>query len=192
MTNWKASGPDCVQGYWFKRFSSLHCRLTKHLQACVAVGDVATWMTKRKTALPICYYHATNEFQSEPTIYNLPECQGTPFSKQGSYLKFKWQQRDSNPQQLSSYTNTHPFSQTGLMIELSCEYLSVRGIWMYIIIISRTSFRVNLQYIVCLNVKKLLAWSRDHTWSSSDSNMIRTQNHLVRKETLNYLCKLAK
>ena len=89
MTNWKASGPDCVQGYWFKRFSSLHSRLTKHLQACVAVGDVATWMTKRKTALPICYYHATNEFQSEPTIYNLPECQGTPFSKQGSYLKFK-------------------------------------------------------------------------------------------------------
>ena len=31
MTNWKVPGPDCVQGYWFKRFSSLHSRLTEHL-----------------------------------------------------------------------------------------------------------------------------------------------------------------
>ena len=32
----------------------------------------------------------------------LPECQGTPCSKQAPYLKFKWLQRDSNPQPLSS------------------------------------------------------------------------------------------
>ena len=51
MTNWKVPGPDCVQGYWFKRFSSLHSRLTEHLQACVVVGDVPTWMTKEKTTL---------------------------------------------------------------------------------------------------------------------------------------------
>ena len=31
MTSWKAPGPDCVQGYWFKRFSSLHFRFTEHL-----------------------------------------------------------------------------------------------------------------------------------------------------------------
>ena len=30
------------------------------------------------------------------TFYS-PECQITPRSKQGSYLKFKWQKRDSNP-----------------------------------------------------------------------------------------------
>ena len=30
------------------------------------------------------------------TLYSLPECQGTPFSKQAPYLKFKWQQWDSN------------------------------------------------------------------------------------------------
>ena len=35
------------------------------------------------------------------TLY-LPECQGTPCSKQVRYLKFKWLQRDSNPQPLSS------------------------------------------------------------------------------------------
>ena len=41
----------CVQGYWFKRFSSLHTRLTELLQTCIVVGDVPTWMTKGKTTL---------------------------------------------------------------------------------------------------------------------------------------------
>ena len=91
----------------------------------------------------VCYYHITYEFQSESTICSLHECQGTPCSKQAPYLKFKWQQRDSNSQPLSSQTNTQPFSQTGQMIELCCEYLSVRCIWLYVIIMSRTSFRVN-------------------------------------------------
>ena len=49
MTNWKALGPDCVQGYWFKRFST--SMLTEHLQTCVIVGDAPTWMTKGKTTL---------------------------------------------------------------------------------------------------------------------------------------------
>ena len=48
MTNWKAPGADCVQGYWFKKFSTLHSRLTEHLQTCVVVGDVPTWMTTGK------------------------------------------------------------------------------------------------------------------------------------------------
>ena len=40
----------------------------------------------------------------------LPECQETHCWKQTQYLKFKWQQRDSNPQPLSSWQNTQPFS----------------------------------------------------------------------------------
>ena len=55
----------------------------------------------------------------------LPECQGTPCSKQAPYLKFKWQQRDSNPQPLRLKTNTQIFSQTGQTIELCFEFLSV-------------------------------------------------------------------
>ena len=51
MTNWKAPGPDCVQGYWFKRFSTLHSRLTEHLHTCIVEGDVPTWMTKGRTTL---------------------------------------------------------------------------------------------------------------------------------------------
>ena len=77
------------------------------------------------------------------------------------------------------------------MIELCCEYLSVRWIWLYVIIMSRTSFRVNLHSIVCPNVKELLARSRRHILSLSDSNGIRTHNHLFRERTLNHLAELA-
>ena len=70
------------------------------------------------------------------------------------------------------------------MIELCCDYLSVRCIWLYVFIMSRTSSRVNPHPIVCSNVKELLAWGRRHIWSSRDINEIRTHNHLVRKRTL--------
>ena len=51
---------------------------------------------------------------------------------------------------------------------------------------------MNPHFIVCLNVKELLARSRHHIWSLSDSNEIRTQNHLLRKRTLNHLAKLTR
>ena len=46
---------------------------------------------------------------------------------------------------------------------------------------SRSSFRVNPHSIVSLNVKKLFAWCRRHTWCLSDSNEIWTHSHYVRK-----------
>ena len=33
--------------------------------------------------------HTTYKFQSESMLYGLPECKGTPCSKQAPYLKFK-------------------------------------------------------------------------------------------------------
>ena len=59
-------------------------------------------LLKIKYLMTVCYYHVTYESESEFTLYSLPECQGTLCSKQAPYLKFKWQQRDSNPQPLSS------------------------------------------------------------------------------------------
>ena len=73
--------------------------------------------------MSVCYYHVTYEFQSESTVYSLPECQKIPCSKRTPYLKFKWQQRDLNPQPLSSWTNTHSFSQTGCGFESHCVYM---------------------------------------------------------------------
>ena len=39
----------------------------------------------------------------------------------------------------------------------------------------------------CLHVKEILARNRRNTWSLSDSNEIRTHNHLVLKRTLKQL-----
>ena len=44
--------------------------------------------------------------------------------------------------------NTQPFGQTGQMIELCSEYLSVRCIWLYLLVMSRMRLRVNPQYTV--------------------------------------------
>ena len=35
MSNWKAAGPDHVQGFWFKKATSLHPKLKQHPQECV-------------------------------------------------------------------------------------------------------------------------------------------------------------
>ena len=51
----------------------------------------------------------------------------------------------------------------------------------------RTSFRLNIHSIVCLNVKELFAWIRRYIGNLSDSNGIWTHNHLARNRTLNHL-----
>ena len=43
----------------------------------------------------------------------------------------------------------------------------------------------------CLNVKELLAQNRHNIWSLCDSNRIPTHKHLVHKQTVNHLTKLA-
>ena len=77
----------------------------------------------------------------------LPECRETRSSKKARYVQFKWLQRDSNPQPLSSEMKTQIFGQTDQMIELSCEHLSVRSIWICVLLLSRRHFRVNLHSI---------------------------------------------
>ena len=65
--------------------------------------------------------------------------------------------------------NIQPFGQTGQITELCSEYLSVRCIWLYVLVMSHMCFRVNPLYS-CLNVKELLTWSRHKIWSLSDCN----------------------
>ena len=55
------------------------------------------------------------------------------------FYLLQWLQLDSNPQ---------PLGQTSQMIELCCEYLSVWCIWLYVLVMSRTRFRVNPHSIV--------------------------------------------
>ena len=49
--NWKAPGPDGVQGYWLKNFVSLHSKLAEHLNLCLETGETPAWMTKGRTVL---------------------------------------------------------------------------------------------------------------------------------------------
>ena len=63
MTNWKAPGPDGVQGFWFKKFTNVHGRIADQLQDCVVKGDVPVWMTLGRT----------NLFMKDPAKGPVPE-----------------------------------------------------------------------------------------------------------------------
>ena len=51
MPNWKSPGPDVVQGFWLKNFSSLHERVSLLLKECLDSGFVPSWLTRRRTSL---------------------------------------------------------------------------------------------------------------------------------------------
>ena len=53
MPNWKSPGPDLVQGFWLKRFTNLHERITMQLNECLRKGIVPKWMSKGRTILII-------------------------------------------------------------------------------------------------------------------------------------------
>ena len=78
------------------------------------------------------------------------------------------------------------FSTTGHIIDPCCEYLFVRCIWLYVLLMSRTRFRMNPHSIVGW-MSRYSFLSRREIWSLSDSNWTGTCNHLVHKQTLSHL-----
>ena len=52
LPNWKAPGPDGVQGYWFKKVPALHSRIAIQMNNMINNGvQVPGWMTKGRTVL---------------------------------------------------------------------------------------------------------------------------------------------
>ena len=51
MPNWKSPGPDLVQGFWLKNFSSLHKRVRLQLKECLVIGFVPNWLTRGRPSL---------------------------------------------------------------------------------------------------------------------------------------------
>ena len=43
VPNWKSPGPDLVQGFWLKNFSSLQERVRLQLKECLDSGFVPSW-----------------------------------------------------------------------------------------------------------------------------------------------------
>ena len=46
ITNWKSPGPDLVQGFWLKNFSSFHEMVRLQLKECLDSGFVPSWLTR--------------------------------------------------------------------------------------------------------------------------------------------------
>ena len=51
MPNWKSPGPDLVQGFWLKDFSSLHEKVRLQLKECLDSGFMPSWLTRGRTSL---------------------------------------------------------------------------------------------------------------------------------------------
>ena len=51
ISNWKAPGHDGIQGFWFKKFTSIHDRLALEMNRCLQDAHVPELMTKGKTTL---------------------------------------------------------------------------------------------------------------------------------------------
>ena len=90
-------------------------------------------------------------------------------------------------------------SKENYRLQASCQIYQkfTKGIYLNKCRINCLSYHVTYAFhsesilYSCLNVKELLARSRRKIWRWSDCNWTRTQNHLVRKQTLNHLAKLS-
>ena len=51
MSNWKAPGLDGIQGFWLKRLTSQHQRLTEELNENIQSLSIPSWLVKGKTVL---------------------------------------------------------------------------------------------------------------------------------------------
>ena len=51
MPDWKSQGPDLVQGFRRKSFSSLHERVRLQVKECLESGFVPSWFTRERTSV---------------------------------------------------------------------------------------------------------------------------------------------
>ena len=56
IPNWKTLDLDGIQGFWFKKFTSVHVRLVTEMNKCMqkktkTKPEIPEWMTKGKTTL---------------------------------------------------------------------------------------------------------------------------------------------
>ena len=51
IPNWKSLGPDLVQRFWLKNFSSLYERVRLQLKECLDSGFVPNWLTRERASL---------------------------------------------------------------------------------------------------------------------------------------------
>ena len=68
----KSPGPDLVQGFCLKNFSSLHKRVRLQVKECLDSGFVPSWLTRGRTSLLQKYKNKGNVASSYRPITCLP------------------------------------------------------------------------------------------------------------------------
>ena len=127
--------------------------------------------------LTVCYYHVTHAFQSDSRPYSCLDVKEILARNKRDIWSLSDSNRIRTPNYLICERTIIDLAKWSVpMIELYCEYLSVRCIWLYV----TYAFQNEFVLYSCLNVKEIRAWNRGNIGSLSDSDVIRTHNHLVR------------
>ena len=140
--------------------------------------------------LTVCSGHVTYAFESESTLYNcvnVKELLARSRRKIWSLsdCKLAWTQHDL----VCLWTFNHLAQLTKLLSCVLSTYLYGAFDCMFL---SCQVFEKESKIYSFLNFKELLGQSNCQIWSSSDCSWTQTQNHLLRKRTLNHLGKLTK
>ena len=144
------------------------------------------WVLICSVQLTLCPYRVTYAFSSESTLYkclNVKEL----LAKSRCVM---WNLSDCN----STWTQKH------LVGEETLKHLAKLTKWLSCVLSSFLYGRIDCMFLSChesacyncLNVKETLDQSRRVMWSLSDCNWNLTQNHLLRKRTLNHFEKRLK
>ena len=124
--------------------------------------------------MTVCYYHVTDTFQSESTLH--------------SCLNFK-ELLARNRREIWSLSNCHDTRTHNHLVRKRtlncCENLSVRCIWLYVIFMSRTRFRVNPHSIVAWTVPL-------QSLKLQISRLFRSRSYLTLSEITKKIFKLEK
>lgn len=74
VPNWKAPGPDLVQGFWLKNFTSLHPRIANQLQSCLDNRNMPEWMAKGRAVLIMEDPEKGATYSRELSPHNVSSC----------------------------------------------------------------------------------------------------------------------
>ena len=97
LSNWKTPGHDGIHGFWFKKFTSIHCKLALEMNRCLQGTQVPEWMTKGNTTL----------IQKDPNKRNAPNnC------RQITCLPMTWKIHTTNKEQIYN-----PLTSRGLFVD---------------------------------------------------------------------------
>ena len=148
------------------------------------------WVLICTVHFSVCSCHVTCAFQSESTLYNylnVKDLLPRNRRKIWSLSNCNWTRTQNHL--VRKGTLNHLAKLTKLLSCVLSTCLYGRFDCMFL---SCQVFEKESKIYSCLNVKELLARRNRQIWSSSDCRWTQTQNHLVRKGTLNHLVKMNK